>query len=859
MKVLLVGLGRWGSEVVDRFRFIRKKTSKKRFKDILTFGRVDPIKHAYFFLGLAEGPSNLVFIILFVFAEEKARFSVVFSFYVFLISFALINLLMYLFVITFLGQLILRMHVTKEDRMTFRKITKDLQDSKSVHIITEGEKATVYKYLQFQKKTLFTTLVISVIISCSAAVYFYTNYGSTVEPILQFIRDIFTQLKLDQIFAARKELIEYLLTSIGIPFVLSLVLRTVILMFYLPQLGQSDVGKKKAEKILRSNVDCVGISFYDDISDLKYIEKYKIIPEGRKDLKKVLKDQILYVINKKVTEEGKVYDAVIFFGTAGSDIVQTFSEISPFIKRAIMEPVWFYLRFSNNFLTADNRRAIKKLLTEIDCVFVEEENGRIFAMYPDEENYIRERILERLFAIGECSTTKSIRAIDVGDIKSAVRKGTFSTFAYGYLEQIPEEAKDNYKLMTELYTLTTEERSLIDLDTQQINYALSTVKRRADEPEPGPVFDYDAVCDLLWEKFGENIRVYDIEYVLYNLETMDPLEIDRIGIPRVDVYGKERFYIIHEDEKGEPAKIEDIETKKLLIEILECKNLLVEDVKRKELWMMFSGIEPGKILDRYMAKVEYEKDFLETVSHGVIMDPSIFSRIPPGSLERLLREGDQYGIRNQYVSSFLFQEMDTDFVMSCLEVIFTDSGERREVAEKLISSYNNVRTQLGPIIGKSDSVVSSSRVYVHDLEKAISLKTGMKEDAFSTRVLAEMAWLSHSKDVPIITVGLGGIEPELLHVYREMAEKFGVEPENVAERFRGVLRDWNFSESGIIPEFSDLYLINIHLGYGSGDEGIVMTAMKYMGGISGGRKKDTRDGSGPEEEDRSDRGEAEYY
>lgn len=849
MKVLLVGLGRWGCEVVDRFHLIRKKTAKRRPRDVLSFGRLDPIKNAFFFLSLAEGPSNLVFIILYVF-ERNARLAVVFAFYVFLIAFALINLLMYVIILTPLGPRLLKIRLKPENKDTFEKIRNDLQDSGSVHIINEGEKATVYKYLQFQKKTLFTTLVISVIISCSAAVYFTTHYDATIGAVLQFIEEIFLRLRLDQLFPGREALIEYLLTSVGIPFLLSLVLRSIILMFYLPQIDLRDVGKEKAEKILRSNVDCVGISFHDDIGDLKYIkdigdskfiEKTRIIPERRRDLREVLRDHIMYIIDKKVTKEGKVYDAVMFFGVAGSDIVQVFSEIAPFFKSSLMEPLWFYLRFSDNFLTEENQMAVKKLLMEMDCVFVEEEKGRIFAVSPDEEDYVRERILERLFAIGECVKTKSIRAIDVGDIKNMARKRTFSTLAYGYLELIPEEMKDNYKLITELYTLTSEERSLVDLSIQQAGSALATVKRQANEPEEGPIFDYDAIKELLWDKFGENIRVYDIEYVLYDLKNMDPVEIDEIGIPRIES-GEQVFIVFHEDEEGNMEPIRDRGTKRLLIDILECKNLLVEDVKRKELWMMFSGIDPDKILERYMSKAEYEKDFFDLVSHGLVMDPSTFLRIPSESLEKFIEERASYRIGSHYVSPLLFEGMSEGmgegFVMSCLEALFPDVEDRREIAKKLIAVYNEMRTQVDPIIRNSDSVISASRVYVHDLVKAISSKTGMKVDSFSTRMLAEMAWLSHSLDVPIITLGVKGIEPELLSVYRKMAENFGVEPENITERFRSVLRDWQLSQSGVIPEFSDLYLINIHCGYESGQEGIVITAIEYMGGISGRSKRE---------------------
>jgi len=261
-----------------------------------------------------------------------------------------------------------------------------------------------------------------------------------------------------------------------------------------------------------------------------------------------------------------------------------------------------------------------------------------------------------------------------------------------------------------------------------------------------------------------------------------------------------------------------------------------------------------------IAKGEYQKDFFGMIGRGVIMDPSMFSRIPPESLERFVRERSSYRIGNQYVSPFLFQEINLDFAMNCLETIFIDADERRENAEKLISACNSIRVQIDPIIGNSDSVLSTSRVYVHDLMKAISSKTGMKEDAFSTRILAEMAWLSHSMEIPIITLGLKGIEPELLSVYRKMVKNFDVEPENLTERYRSVLRDWELSENEIIPEFSDLYLINIHLGYGNGEEGITIISMEYMGGVSGRRRrKEVRDESGPERENYLDRGETEFH
>jgi len=648
-------------------------------------------------------------------------------------------------------------------------------------------------------------------------------------------------------------------------------------MFYLPQIDLRDLGDMKAEKILRSNIDCVGVSLHDDVSDLRYIKDFedskntknledlksiqrtRIIPEGRRDLTEVLRNHILYTIDKKVTREGKTYDAIMFFGTAGSDIVQVFSEIAPFFGRAFIEPLWFYLRFSDNFLTEENQRAVKKLLMEMDCVFVEEEKGRIFAISPDEEDYVRERILERLFAIGECRKTKSVRAIDVGNVKSMTQKGTFSTLAYGYLESIPEEMEGNDRLMTELYTLTSRERTLVNLSIPQTASVLATVKRQADEKEQGPVSDYEAIKDRLWEEFGGNISIYDIEYVLYNLETMNPVEIDEIGIPRI-VDGEQRFVLYHEGEEGRIERVLGRGTKRLLIDRLECKNLLVEDVKRKELWMMFSGIEPDKILERYMPKAEYEKDFFEKLRHGLVMDPSIFFRISSKSLETFLTERSLYRIGNPYVSPFLFSQVGVELVMSCLEALFPGIDERRESAEKLIVRYNEILALVDPIVRSSDAVLSTSRVYIHDLVKAISSRTGMKEDAFSTRMLAEITWLSHSMDIPIMTLGLQGIEPELLRVYRKMAEDFGVKPENVTERFRSVMREWELSQSGVVPEFSDLFLITIHCGYGSGGEGIAITAMEYMGGISGrSRKEDIGGGPGPRKEARADRGESELY
>ena len=587
--MLLLGLGRWGSEIVDKFRLIDKKTKEGEPKDVLEFGPFDPIKRPLVLFTLILCPSNIFFVIFYFIEDETAKFSVVFSYCIFLIILVVASILMFFLSQSDFGSILLGIQVTKKDKTIFEDIREELDSPPGVHIITEGEKATVYKFLQFQKKTLLITLILGGIISCSVAVYL-NIHPVYIEVVLEF---------LEGILLGRGVLVEYIFTSIGIPFILSLLLRSIFLQFYLPYIKQLGLGEKKVVRILRLNVECVGISFRDYIGDLRHIDKIEIVPKNVKNLKETLRDQVLSFINRKITKEGKVYSAIMFFGIAGSDIVREFSEISPFLKQSLMEPLWFYLRFPDDHLTEEDHKAIKKLLSEMDLVFIEEEKGRIFRYYPQKQDYIRTRILERLFAIGESKWAKSILAVDFGVINQVAKRNTFSTMAYAYLEDIPREMKDNWKILVRLFTLALKERSLCDLDMEEAKSALATVRIQTDEIELDTKYDYDVVKDLLFDKFGENIHIYDIEYVSYNVEKMKLVEIDEIGVSVVNAIGQRFSAIIYEDNEGYPRPIFDYDAKRLLIDSLEYGNLLVEDVKKKELWMVLSGIEPEKILEKY--------------------------------------------------------------------------------------------------------------------------------------------------------------------------------------------------------------------------------------------------------------------
>lgn len=802
MKALLIGLGRWGAEVVNEFCYIEKLTDWPVRRDGLNFTKWDILRNPVAFFGLTTIPINIVILFLYFTESFEMRYSVLFSFYLFLFLIGILNILSWLIFISPLGKRFFKTELTEVERIRMEETREMLLEHRRPVKIFDNWKPTLHKYLSFQNKMLITTPFLSFVLSAPFAVYFYNNF-SVIAGVLHY---------LERLPLMNLPLFEYLLTSFGIPLVIAFILRRILFVYYLPQIGRYDFGERKSEKVKRSNVEGIGISLFRDIDDLQYIERRFVLSDKPGDTKYKLRDKIIEIFDKQI-KKAEVFDVVIFFGTADSEIVKDFCHVAASLKEGITHPIWFYLRVSGNFISKEQVSSLKKMISDIDGVLVEEESGRIFRLSHEQENVIRTRALERLLIIGESGETSSVRAIDFGAIRNFVRKNSLTVLAYGYLEKVPDEPGHSHKVATELFNMTIHERIFCDINPNSAAHALAIVKTTG-EKEKGPVFYYDAVRDQMWEIFGENIQVFDIQYILHekDLTPHYKFEFQEITIDHPD---KGIFSL-------PPEANEEF------LDHLTYRNLLVEDIKPKEILVAFTGIDPHLILDKYLPEVAYEEDFKKKVEKGIMMDPSFISVLTEDMIGQLISSPSRFGIGNIFISPSLCETKKSSDAVALLV-----PEERIKIVKRnLRTMRDSYSDAFQEIIDRTSQEATRSRELIDQLSVIIANIAGPEAKPMAIRVVAEELWISYSRDIPILSIALEPDPPLILQLSKKICYQFDGILTDMTPKLEKMIKKWQLTNSDVVENIRDLYVLFPKLQYIGDDRNkIGIKSLEYVGDI----------------------------
>lgn len=801
MKALLIGLGRWGAEIVNDFCCINKKTDWPVEREGLKYEKWDIVKNPGAFIGLTDLPTNIVMPFLYFNKSPQMMYCVLFSFYIFLLFIGALNAIFWLIFISRLGKHIFNMKLEKEEREMMKEIRKSLRTEKKPLRINEKWKGTLYKCLTFQNKTLIITFFLSFIFSVPFAIYFHNNY-SYIEGLLDY---------LERLPLMNKPFLEYLVTSVGIPAIIALVIRRIFLVYYLPQPRTYDFGEKKYEKVRRSNIKGVGLSLFKDIDDLRYIERRFFLSEKPGDTKYKLRDKVVEIFDNEI-KKAEIFDVLIFFGAANSKIVEDFCHIAASLKRAITQPIWFYMHISGNFMSREQITSLKRMISEVDGVFVEEESGRIFRLSHEEENIVRTKALERLLIIGESRETRSVRAIDFGDIKNFIRKNSLSVLAYGYLDIVPEELGHSHKIATELFNMTINERIFCDINPTNATYALSIVKTTGKKEE-GPVFYYDAIKDQMWEIFGENIQVFDMQYVLYDINKTPYCEVESYEI------------VIDHPDRGLISLPRQMNLQ--FFDHLVDKNLLVEDIKPKEILTAFTGIDSSLILDKYLPEVAYEEDFNRKVRKGIVIDPSFFSSLTETQIKDFISDYSRFGIGNIFISPSLFETRKFNEAIGLLV-----EEEKIEITSRYLRSLTTSDPELlKGLIERSFQETKRSQEFIDQLSAIIKNTIGVEMKPLAFRVAAEELWLSYILDIPILSFGSDSEVPLILQLCKRIGDQFKITHRDITSKLGSLVKEWDFTKS-IAGDVQNLYIIFPKFQYSEKDESkIGMKSLEYVGGM----------------------------
>jgi hypothetical protein len=802
VKALLIGLGRWGAEVVNEFCYIEKLTDWPVRRDGLNFTRWDILRNRVAFSGLTTVPINIVILFLYFTKPFEMRYSVLFSFYLFLFFIGILNILSWLIFISPLGKHLFKMELTETERERMEEVREMLLEHRRPLKILDSWKPTLHKYLSFQNKMLITTPFLSFILSAPFAVYFYNNF-SVIAGILHY---------LERLPLMNLPLFEYLLTSFGIPLVIAFILRRILFVYYLPQIGRYDFGERKSEKIKRGNVEGIGISLFRDIDDLQYVERRFVLSDKPGDTKYKLRDKIIEIFDKQI-KKAEVFDVVIFFGTADSEIVKDFCHIAASLKEGITHPIWFYLRVSGNFISKEQVSSLKKMISDIDGVLVEEESGRIFRLSHEQENVIRTRALERLLVIGESGETSSVRAIDFGAIRNFIRKNSLTVLAYGYLEKVPDEPGHSHKVATELFNMTIHERIFCDINPNSAAHALAIVKTTR-EKEEGPVFYYDAVRDQMWEIFGENIQVFDIQYILHDKD--------------VTPHYKFEFHEITIDHPDKGIFSLPPEANEEFLDHLAYRNLLVEDIKPKEILVAFTGIDPYLILNKYLPEAAYEEDFKKKIERGVVIDPSFINGFSESSLSKIIEDYSLLSTQDVFFSPSLIKSKKPNEAITLL----VDENALKNIGKSLRDLIKTDADLFDRISDKSSQETARSQELIERLSKTIADIEGLETASLHCTVAAEELWLSYVLDIPLLSFTFDSEIPPILKLCKKICYKHDVIPVDITSKIENAVLEWNPIKSGLLENVHNLYIIYPKFQYlRTNENGIAMKSLEYAGGI----------------------------
>jgi hypothetical protein len=802
MKVLLVGLGKSACEFVNEFLLVEKKRTKSR-KDGMK-SSIFNVSAPIMMIIVVEVFTHLIYFIYhFLLNEPQQSYYILSGFYISLAGFWIFNLMMVLFLYTHLGRHISGLYADFEDIEKLKEIKIDLKKKKR-HVINQKTEDIIPRIQKFQNRILFYGIFISTLTASISGTYFYNHQL----PISYFMESMAS------ILGKRYALVEYFVYSWFLPAVLSLILSKTMQIYYLPSLEKIEVGETEPVKIKRNNVEGIGISYNQDLEELKYIDKFVIGADSSEELRSRLKNRILNILNDKIIKEGKVYDLVFFFGNSDSDIIVNFSEVVSNIKKSVTQPLWLYLQISGNYIESEFQyNSLKNLLHEVDGILIEEESGRIFSLHEDKDRFaIRTRMLERLLAIGESLYVTSESGLDFGRIEQFVEKEGFTAMGFGYLGEVPEG--ENCRLISEMVNFTIDHRITSDVDSSNAQGVLAVVNINncaqmgaagisEENPETG------SIRDQLWEKFRENIEIYDVQY---------KTELNEREIRDAEIFSL--------DNDGRVTQL-SANDKLSLLDSLELKNPLIEDLNLKEVLILLNGISFESVINKHLLWERNRTDFMLDLKKGLVLDFSIFVREPEVA-QKFLENSSEFHVEDVFFSPNYFK-MNPYLIIEKLEALGSEIEHKKSFSSKFHKFYKSNERNIKKITNKSARVLTKSEGSVESLLRKLCDETGYSEDN-SQFFIDELRLCFGNNESYIIAFAHSTTEPEIFDFLSKVAHSKCIDMENLTGKYEYAIREWGSSKLSL-DVLNSMYLFKIE--FKSAEEGMDIKSIGYIGGLHG--------------------------
>lgn len=866
MNVLLMGIGNWGSRVVNDFCYANKETRKTKLEiirfgtwDILSWKMVVSLTASSFWVEYVITTFLFPFIITDHFHE-----SVLSGYYVFLIVLLIINTIVMWLVRS--DRLVrTRFNITENDQIIFKRIKRIIKKEEFFEVDRESEK-TINKYVRLQRAVLPTSILVGFFIGTIAAVYFHRTIAIT-EILRQYIINVLSRFMNPYI---SEMVTKYFILAMGIPVLLGSTLKNVIMPFYMPTPIHIELPTSGSIMVKRENVSGYGFVLYEE--EFPYITMNRVSEEDDASLSYVLQDEIEKVITYEITEEGRAFDAIVFFGEVGSRLTEEFALICNSLRAKYSESIWFYLRIPKNFISERQHQLLLRLIRSAEGTLFEEETAPLFKFHPLNERDLRIRMLERLFAVGEIDWEKSIKGLDTGNIKFFLNTRMLTSLGWGYVATVPENADKDYRLLSDLYHVTVENCTAFDMNYKKAGAALATVKRESPWHDEVAIHDYDTIKDFLWERYGKFIQVFDIEYLQMEpykvkesylemmkftflnpegnpitypatLEERKKVEEHRSTLSRLEEVkmAHTREEIMSESELLEWSIAVMNHKKRVFLDRLRYRNLMVDDVKEKELFVLFGRIDPEEVLGKYLASTRFDREFHEGIQHGVILDPSVLYNGSDESLTFLCNEYKDMGIGNLYMAPSVRQE-SAEKLSELLEFFIADTDERMVCAKKIVHALETY-PRLDSILEKSEEITSKCEIFIHELMVYLADGFDVNEDHPGLRLIAEEIWLVYSEKGYIMGWGTDTRPPEISEVIQRICERYDIVGFDMSEDLRSIVEKWEVVQSDLIS-VDELYLNQIKLRYKTiEDKRPIIDLVRYFGG-GYGRKGNDRGGNG---------------
>jgi hypothetical protein len=868
LKVLLMGIGSWGSRIVNDLCFSDKETRTikvdvVRFRtwDILSWKMIIaiavlPLPIEYFF-------TTVVFQFL---VERHYHEAVLSGYYIFGLVLFLINfLVLWLLKTDRLEKT--RFHITENDQFIINRIKKRIKREK-YFVVDKKSQESIYKYLKLQRVVFPICLLVGFFVGAFFSIHFYRTVAIT-EVIGNFVTGLLYDMLSRWLSRYSCEMLStYAVIPFVIPSLLASAVKFVIFPFYLPPPFPEELPEPGVVPVKRDNVTGYAFLLYEETLENVFVAR--VAEQEGASLSSVLFDEVERVLVREITEEGKAFDAIMFFGEMGCELTEEFASICGELRRKFSQSLWVYLHIPKNFISEKQHQSILTIVRSSDGTFFEEETSPLFRLNPERERELRVRTLERLLAVGELEWERSKMGLDVGHIKFFLDTKMVTSLGYGYVAKVPESSDKDYRLLSDLYYVTVEECITLDMDYRRAGSCLAIVKRECALHDDVAIHDYDTIRDFLWERYGRFIQVFDVEYLQVEPYTVSETFLERIAIKYRDVEGNLIVVpeTVEEREKYEQnrallSKLEETKMayrreeiclelervqwsisqlnhqKRMFLDRLRYRNLMVDDVKEKELLMLFGRIDPEDVLEKYMAETRYEREFLESVQHGLVLDPSVLynGTGPDDGLARLLNEYKELGIGALYVAPTYLENATMEKISKALELLIPDDSERNICSQKILGVFENHSEVMEVIIEKSKEITRKCETFIQELISHLADAFEVTDDHPGLRLLAEEIWIVYSEKGYLMGWGEDSKMPEVFDVIRSICKKLRMAPFDMTNELQPIIEEWPLVKEEVAHQGS-LYVAQFRLRYMAiDDKRPIIDSIRYYGDEDGKEKR----------------------